>query len=109
MILKFNQKPYINASIFLADIRTIFLPYIDILRGLARFAQESPLLLMDNCSAHVSDDAIRILTGAGVCVIAFAPHATQSFQVLDLTLSGVLKRRPRYEPPFDHARATANS
>jgi hypothetical protein len=38
MILKVNQKPYINAGIFLDDIRTIFLPYIDMLRGLAVFA-----------------------------------------------------------------------
>jgi hypothetical protein len=28
--LKFNQKPYINAGIFLDYIRTVFLPYIEI-------------------------------------------------------------------------------
>jgi hypothetical protein len=30
--LKFNQMPSFNAGIFLADIRTILLPYIDIFR-----------------------------------------------------------------------------
>jgi hypothetical protein len=44
---------------------------------------------------------IRILTEAGVRVITFAPHTTQIFMVLDLTLFGVLKQRPRYELPFD--------
>jgi hypothetical protein len=68
-ILTFNQKPYINAGIFLDDIRTIFLPYLDMLRGLAVFAQEPAVLLMDNCSAYVNDDVIRILTEARVCFI----------------------------------------
>jgi hypothetical protein len=106
MILKFNQRPYINAEIFLDSIRTIFLPYIDMLRGLAVFAQEPAVLLMDNCWVHVSDDVIRIFTEASVGVITFAPHTTQIFQVLDLTLFGALKRCPRYELPFDDDNAT---
>jgi hypothetical protein len=61
---------------------------------------------MDHCSAHVSDDVIRILTEANVRVIIFAPHATQIFQVLDLTLFDVLKRRPRSELPLDDDNAT---
>jgi hypothetical protein len=38
---------------------------------------------------------IRIHTERSVRVITFAPHTTQIFQVLDLALFGVLKRRPR--------------
>jgi hypothetical protein len=49
---------------------------------------------------------IRILIEARVCVIAFAPHITQLFQVLVLTLFGVLKRRPSYELTFDDDDAT---
>jgi hypothetical protein len=106
MIFKFNQRPYINAGIFLDDVRTLFLPYIDMLRGLAVVVQEPAVLLMGNYSAHVSDDVIRILTGAGVRVITLAPHTTQIFWVFDITLFGVLKRRPRYELPFDDDNAT---
>jgi hypothetical protein len=72
-ILKFNQKPYINAGIFLDYIGTIFSPSIDVLRGLAVFSQEVAVLLIDNCWAHVSDDVIRLMT--------FAPHTTQVFQI----------------------------
>jgi hypothetical protein len=61
---------------------------------------------MTHCSADVSDDVIRILTGARVRVITFAPHTTQVFQVLDLTLFGVLMRCQRYELPFDANDAT---
>jgi hypothetical protein len=49
---------------------------------------------------------IRIFTEARVRIITFAPHTTQVFQVLDLALFGVLKRRPRYEVPCEHDKAT---
>jgi hypothetical protein len=104
--LKFDQKPYLNAGIFLAYIRTILLPYIDIFYGRAVLTQEIAVLLMVHCSDDVSDDVIRILTEARVRVITFEPHTTQVFQVLDLTLFGVLKRCPRDELPFDENNAT---
>jgi hypothetical protein len=61
---------------------------------------------MDHCSVHVTDDVIRLLTDTTVRVTTFASQTTQIFQILDLTLFGVLKRRARYELPFqnDHAR-----
>jgi hypothetical protein len=34
-------------------------------------------------------------------VTTVAPHTIQVFQVLDFTLFGVLKRRPRYQLAFD--------
>jgi hypothetical protein len=104
--LKFDQKPYVNAGIFLDDIRTVFLPYVDTLRAMAAFAQEVAVSLMDNYSAHVSDDVIRILTEAMVRIITFAPHTTQVFQVLDLTLFGIVEWRPRHELPFQNDHAT---
>jgi hypothetical protein len=99
--LQFNQQPSVNAGILLDDIRTVFLLHIDTLRGLAVFAQEVAIRLMDNCSAHVSDHASRLLTDTRMHVITFAPHTTQVFQVPDLTVYGVLKGRLRHELPFD--------
>jgi hypothetical protein len=69
-------------------------------------AQEIAVSLMDYRSADVSDDVIRILTEVRVRVITFAPHTTKLFQVLDLTVFGVLKRCPRYELLFDDHNAT---
>jgi hypothetical protein len=106
LTFKFNQKPYINACIFFDQIKTIVLPYIDTLRGLAVLTREVAALLMDNSSAHVNDDLICILSEANMRVITIAPHATHVFQILDLTLFGVLKRCPRYELPFDDDNAT---
>jgi hypothetical protein len=49
---------------------------------------------------------IGILIETQVRVITFAPHATQMFRLLDLTLFGVLKHQPRYDLPFDDDTAT---
>jgi hypothetical protein len=70
------------------------------------FAEETGVLLMDNCPGLVTDDVIRPLTGARVRVITFTPHTTQIFQVLDVTLFGVLKRRPRDQLPFEDENET---
>jgi hypothetical protein len=74
--LKFNSKPYLHTCIFLDDISTVFLPYIDTLHDLGVFAPEGSVLLRDNYSVPVSGDVIRILTEATVYGIAFAPHIT---------------------------------
>jgi hypothetical protein len=91
--LKFNQNTCFNAGIFLAYIRTILLPYIDILRGRAVLAQEIAVLLMAHCSDDVRDHVIRILTEARVRVITFALHTTQVFQVFDLRVAGNTRHR----------------
>jgi hypothetical protein len=57
---------------------------------------------MDHCSAHVTDEVIRLLTKARVRAISYAPHITPVFQVIDLTLFAFLTKRPTYELPFGH-------
>jgi hypothetical protein len=104
--LKSNQKPYFNAGFFLDYFSTMFLPLIDAPRDLTFFAKELAILLTAHCSVHVSDNVIHILTEARLRVITFAPHTTQVFQVLDLTLFGVPKRCPRNGLPFDENNAT---
>jgi hypothetical protein len=70
------------------------------------FTKETGVLLMDNCPSHVTDDIIGLLTEAGVRVITFAPYTTQNFQVLDVTLFDVLKRRLGYKLPFEDEKET---
>jgi hypothetical protein len=48
-------------------------------------------------SAHITPGVIELLSTARVRVVTSAPHTTQIFQVLDLTLFGVLKRRDQYQ------------
>jgi hypothetical protein len=105
--LKSNSRPYLNAEIFLDYTRSVVLPYVIGLRSLAGLVEKDAVLSMDNCSAHVTDDVIRLLTDARVRVIAFTPHATQVFQIPDLTLFVVLKRRTGCALPFENDNATA--
>jgi hypothetical protein len=49
---------------------------------------------------------ITLLTEARVRVTTFAPHTTQSFQVLDVTLFGTFKRRAKNELPFEDMKAS---
>jgi hypothetical protein len=57
-------------------------------------------------SCQVTDDIIGLLTEARVCVITFAPHTTQIFQVLDVTFFGVLKPCLGYKLPFEDEKET---
>jgi hypothetical protein len=100
-VLKSNSKPYINAEIFLDYIRTVFLPNLAILRTLDEFADEIGVVWTENYPNHSTDDVISLLTEARVRVITLAVHTTQIFEILDGTLFGVLKRRPKYELPFE--------
>jgi hypothetical protein len=57
-------------------------------------------------SCHVTDDIIGLLAEARVRVITFALHIMQMFQILDLTLFGVLKRCLGYKLPFEVEKET---
>jgi hypothetical protein len=49
---------------------------------------------------------IHLLTEAHVRITTIARHTTQIFQLLDVIFFGILKRRSRYELPFDDEKAT---
>jgi hypothetical protein len=106
MILTSNHRPHVNAAIFLDYMRTVFVSHLVGPRDLAEFAAEHRVSLTNDCSAHVTDDVIRLLTEARMRVITFAPHTTQISQGLDLKLVDVLKRLRRYELPFENGNAT---
>jgi hypothetical protein len=96
----------VNVGILLDDIMTVFLSYLVSLGDLAAFSEEIAVLLMANCSAYATDDVISLRSDARVRVITFAPHTTQVFQVVDVTISGLLEGRPRYDQPFGNDDAT---
>jgi hypothetical protein len=54
-------------------------------------------------SHHITPAVVELLSTARVRVVlvAFAPRTRQIFQVFDLTLFGVLKRRGQYQLPFE--------
>jgi hypothetical protein len=61
---------------------------------------------MNNYSSHVTSDVIGFLTEARVHVITFALHTIYIFQVLNVALSGLPKRRPKHESLSGDEKAT---
>jgi hypothetical protein len=93
LILKRRAKPDVNADLFENYAGTVFLPHLAITRIIQNVRNEEAVLLMDNCSPHLTSIVIDLLSEARVQIVAFPPHTTQIFHALDLTLFGVLKRR----------------
>jgi hypothetical protein len=71
------------------------------------FGDEIAVLLMDNCSAHVTDDVIRLSLKRACTLYTFASQTTQIIRILHVILVAVLKRCPRYQLPFWDDNATA--
>jgi hypothetical protein len=71
------------------------------------FAGCEAVFLMDNCSPHMGDAVIAVLTREHVRVITFAPHTTHIFQVLDLVLVGALKKCATYLSTLDEEQPAA--
>jgi hypothetical protein len=100
-ILKHRDKPYVSAVLFEDCQRGVFLPHLMITRTVKDLHEENAVLLMDNWSPHIARAVIELLSTARVRVVTFAPHTTRIFEVLDLTLFRVLKRRGQYQLPLE--------
>jgi hypothetical protein len=92
-VLKHQSKTYVSAELFLDDINSIFISYLNELPQLEELARCEVMLLIDNCSPHLGDAVIAVLTRKYVRVITFAPQITHIFQVLDVVLFCALKKR----------------
>jgi hypothetical protein len=68
------------------------LPYLNNRRELEDFPRWETVLLIDNCSPHMSDIVTAVLTRERVRIVTFASHTTQIFQMLDMVLFGVFKK-----------------
>jgi hypothetical protein len=68
---------------------------------------------MDNCSPHISDDFIAVLTRVRVRVkvrvriIIFDPHTTHIFQILDVVLFNALKKHATGLETLDEEQSAA--
>jgi hypothetical protein len=91
-VLKNRSKPYVSRKLFFDYVKTIFVPYLTELQDSEELEGCEAALLMDNCSPHIADDVIAVLTSVRVQIITFAPHTTHIFQILDVVLFGGMKK-----------------
>jgi hypothetical protein len=92
--MKSNTKPDVNTEI-LHDNSI-----------LDAFADKMTISLMESWSSRITCHPISVLAQGRLRVISFAPYTAQIFQVLDVTIFRVLKRRPRSELTFGDKKAT---
>jgi hypothetical protein len=99
LILKKNQKPYVNNKSFAEYIKSTFRPRTTRIHAGMGIEQENAVLLLDNCPSYLISDVRDLLSTVRVRVVAFVPHTTQIFQLLDLTLFGTLKLEGKDRSP----------
>jgi hypothetical protein len=100
-VFRQQPKPYVSRKLFLEYIKTTFVPYLNEIRDSEEFEACEAVLFMDNCSPHISDDVVAVLTHARVRIITFATHTAHIFQMLDLVLFGTLKKHVNSLKMFD--------
>jgi hypothetical protein len=103
LTLQHRDKRYVNAELFEDYLCSVFLPHLMIPRIVKDLREEDAVLLMANCSPHITRAVLELLSTADVRVVTFAPqpHTTQIFQVLDLSLFGMSKRHGQSQLRFE--------
>ena len=62
--------------------------------------------IFDNCSYHIDEELLQILTNHRILVITYPLHTSHLFQVLDRLLFGVMKNNKNYIPDNDDIQST---
>jgi hypothetical protein len=75
-LIKSNAKPYVDRPLFENFIRHQFIPYITALRTNPCYSKAEAVLLMDNCSAHVTPEIFTLLGENHIKIVTFARHTT---------------------------------
>jgi hypothetical protein len=84
-----NRSPYIKQRRFADYGNRLFLPPERKVRTNRLLVSRLAVLLMDNCNAHISDEVQKAIADYGVMMTMYAPHATNIFQILDISLFGI--------------------
>jgi transposase len=90
------SSAYVDSEILCNYLRDVMIPKIDEFRETNGMVNEPAVLLMDNCSAHISPAIIGLLSEHRVKAITFPPHTSGIFQMLDLVFFGVFKRTKKH-------------
>jgi hypothetical protein len=88
-----NVKSCTDRAIFERSIRHHHIPYITALGMNPCCSKAEAVLLMDNCSAHVTPEIFGLLGENQVKIVTFAPHTTSILRALDLSVFGVFESK----------------
>jgi hypothetical protein len=60
------------------------------------YSKAEAMLLMDNCSAHVTPQIFRLLGENHIKIVTFALHTPNIFQAFDPSFFGVFKTKEKF-------------
>ena len=88
-----TKKGYQTSSSMLIWVKTIFKPYVELMRSMTD-GNKTCYLILDGCTAHFSEEIQKEIDSIGDVVILPLPaHSSHLSQILDPTIFGSLKRR----------------
>jgi hypothetical protein len=83
-----GRSAYADAILFHDYLRDILIPRIENFRE-ANETPDSPAIhFMDNCSSHLTEHIIGLLSAHKIKILTFPPHSSGIFQKLDLVFFG---------------------
>jgi hypothetical protein len=91
--IKIQPSPYLNKQPFFEYVHEVFLPAVESNREFTGCRGNPAILFCDNYSCHCSDEILRELASRGVLLMAYPPHSSHIFQVLNLLLFVKLKSK----------------
>jgi hypothetical protein len=95
-LIEHNAKSYVDRLLFENFIRHQLIPHITALQTNPCYLEAEAVLLMANCSAHVTPEIFRLLGEKHIKIGIFAPYTINIFQALDLSFLGVFKTKEKF-------------
>jgi hypothetical protein len=77
-----NAKPYVDHTIFERFICHYLISHITALRNIPCYSKAEAVLVMDNCSAHITPETCRLLGKNYIEIVTFAPYTQKKFRSL---------------------------
>ena len=95
MYLMSSESGYINHNLFVHYLCDIVFPDITNKRLTLNMPEATALILMDNCSSHISEYVKSLCADNNIIIITYPPHSSHLLQPLDLVFFGLTKRNSR--------------
>jgi hypothetical protein len=96
LLIECNAKPYVDRPLLENFTGHQLIPHITALRTNPCYSKMKAVLLMDNCSAHVTPEIFGLLGENHVRIGTYAPHIINIFQALDRSFFDVFKTKDKF-------------
>ena len=96
-----SQTGYINKELFMRWLREVFIADVARRRLDFEMPTQRAVLMMDNCSVHIDEAVLEILTANNITAVFIPPHGSYVFQPLDRVMFSSFKARLRSAIPHE--------